>query len=366
MSRTTRTRPGPRLRRGLAAIGMTLLLAATAAACGSDAEPEETPAGDASDSAAAETRTLTDQSGAEVTLPPEPKIAASIGAFAQSVALVGGEDQLVATIPDLSDMFHTVWPKANPDGHDSANVEEVIASGAEVIIGPEFTDEQKTQLTAAGVQPFVIDAFATVDEMQQVVTLIGDVVGGVAPERAAEFVEYYGDNIAFAEEKTSDIPEDERVKLLNLRFFEGAYSTVAGTDISADYAAAVGADFVSDEITDEGIASSVDAEQVIAWAPEVIFTMGQEARDKILNDPALATVPAVVNEKVYAEPVGTYPWSVRSAEGALMPLFLGTITYPDRFEDMSLADETRDFYQRFYGYSLTDEEVEQILSGELY
>lgn len=352
--------PSERLRRGLTAAAMATLLAVSAAACGS--ESQEPPA----DSAAEETRTLTDQSGAEVTLPPEPKIAASIGAFAQSVALVGGEDQLVATIDGMSDMFHTVWPKANPDGHDAANVEDVIASGAEVIIGPEFTDEQKTQLSAAGVEPFVIDTFGTVEEMQDVVTLIGDVVGGVAPEKAEEFVEYYGNNIAFTEEKTSDIPDGERVKLLNLRFFEGAYSTVPGSDISADYAAAVGADFSSAEITEEGIAASVDAEQVIAWAPDVIFTMGLEARDKILDDPALATVPAVANKKVYAEPVGTYPWSVRSAEGALMPLFLATITYPDRFADLSLEDETREFYQRFYGYSLSDKELEQILSGELY
>ncbi len=360
MTRDPLTQPWSRLRRLLAVI-LTAILIGVLGACGGGEAPEGAATSDT-----AQTRTLTDQAGTEVTLPQQPKVAASIGAFAQTVALVGGEKQLVATIPGLSDMFHTVWPAANPDKHDSSNVEDVIASGAQVIIGPEFTDEEKAQLTAAKVQPFVIDTFSTVEEMQKVVTLIGEVVGGDGPEKAAKFVDYYRGNIAYAEEKTKDVPADQRVKLLNLRFNEGAYSTVAGTDISADYAKAAGADFVSKDVTAEGISSSIDAEQVIAWAPEVIFTMGTQARDHILADPALATVPAVANKKVYAEPVGTYPWSVRSAEGALMPLFLGTILYPDRFADMSLADKTTEFYQEFYGYSLSDEQVKEILSGSLY
>lgn len=91
--------------------------------------------------------------------------------------------------------------------------------------------------------------------------------------------------------------------------------------------------------------------------------MGQAARDHILSDPELASVPAVKARKVYAEPEGTYPWSVRSAEGALMPVFLGTILHPDRFSDLSLATVTKKFYQDRYDYKLSDDQVKAILAG---
>jgi iron complex transport system substrate-binding protein len=82
-----------------------------------------------------------------------------------------------------------------------------------------------------------------------------------------------------------------------------------------------------------------------------------------MNDPALATVPAVKNGKVYTEPEGTYPWSVRSAEGVLMPVFLGTILHPDKFADLSLADVTKTFYKDYYGYDLSQEQLDAILAG---
>ncbi|MFZ2529488.1 MAG: ABC transporter substrate-binding protein [Rhodococcus sp. (in: high G+C Gram-positive bacteria)] len=335
------------------------LITLAGAGCGSGTDSGENPA-------AAGARTLTDQDGTTIELPAHPKVAASIGAYAQIIALVGGENQLVASIPGLSDMFHTVWPDANAEGYDSSNVEEVIASGADVIVGPSFTDEEKTQLEAAGVEPFVIDTFASVDDMKNVVSLIADVVGGTAPEVADEFAAYYDGNIEYVRERTASVPADQRVRLLNLRMNAGAYSTVTGADISAAYATAAGADFVSQDVTAEGISTPIDAEQVIAWAPQVIFTMGTDTREAIVADPALATVPAIADGKVFVEPAGTYPWSVRSAEGALAPLFLATILYPEIFTELSLADETKEFYQQFYDYTLTDDEVALILAGSLW
>jgi iron complex transport system substrate-binding protein len=230
-----------------------------------------------------------------------------------------------------------------------------------VVYGPVFSDEVKAQLEAAGIAVITIDKFGTPDEMMSVITLIGDILGDDSPAKAEAFNTFYAATIADVERRVADVPDAERVKTLNLRVGGDGYSTVSGTDISSAYVTSAGGTVVSADF--DAANSAVGAEQIIAWAPEVIFTMGRSARDQIMNDPALATVPAVKNGKVYTEPEGTYPWSVRSAEGVLMPVFLGTILHPDKFADLSLADVTKTFYKDYYGYDLSQEQLDAILAG---
>ena len=355
-------------KRFLSTVAAALLPVALLAGCSStpDATTDSSSASasaTASATAEATTRIITDQYGNEIEIPANvERVAATIGAFGHITTVVGGEDKLVAAIPSLSEgLFHDVWPDANPGHRDPSNVEELIAAGTQVVYGPNFTDEVTDQLNAAGIVVVTIDKFGTPDEMMSVITLVGEILGGDAPEKAADFNDFYADTIADVEERVADVPEAERVKTLNLRVGGDGYSTVDGDDISSAYVTSAGGTVVSADF--DTSSGSVGAEQIIAWAPDVIFTMGNASREQILNDPALATVPAVANGKVYTEPEGTYPWSVRSAEGVLMPVFLGTILHPDEFADVDLAAVTKDFYKDFYGYELSQEQVDAILAG---
>ena len=165
---------------------------------------------------------------------------------------------------------------------------------------------------------------------------------------------------------TRDLKDDEKVKVLNLRYSGDNYTTVNNADISSFYVECAGGIVSSSDYTgaDQGTAMVVSTEQILKWNPDVIFTMGQGARDQIKKDPTLASVSAVQNDKVYTEPSGTYPWSVRSAEGALMPLFLAKIMYPDTFSDLNLNDKIKEFYKDFYDYDLTDDQVKSIEAGD--
>lgn len=353
--------------RFLSAITAAALSVAVFAGCSSTPSTSSgTPS--ASSSAAAQssaetTRTITDQYGNQIEIPANvDRIGATIGAFAHIIAVDGGADKIVAAIPSVGQgLFHDVWPQANPAGHDPANVEELIAANTQVVIGPKFTDEVTAQLNAAGIVPITINKFGTPEEMMSVITLVGEILGGDAPQKAATFNQYYATTISDVEARVADVPESDRVKTLNLRVGGNGYSTVDGKDISSAYVTSAGGTVVSADF--DTSSSTVGAEQIMTWAPEVIFTMGNAAREQILNDPALATVPAVVNGKVFTEPEGTYPWSVRSAEGVLMPVFLGTILYPEKFADVSLPDVTKDFYQTYYGYDLSQDQLNAILAG---
>jgi iron complex transport system substrate-binding protein len=106
-----------------------------------------------------------------------------------------------------------------------------------------------------------------------------------------------------------------------------------------------------------------DAETIVGWNPDHIIATNRQARDAIMADPALATVAAVRNAHVAVCPSGIFLWSVRSGEGAMMPLWLGTILHPELFADIDMRAVVRDFFRDFYRYEAPDEEIERILAG---
>jgi iron complex transport system substrate-binding protein len=61
-------------------------------------------------------------------------------------------------------------------------------------------------------------------------------------------------------------------------------------------------------------------------------------------------------------PIGRFPWSARSAEAALQVFWSAKTFQPDLFPDLDLRQETRDFYQTFYGYALSDEQLDAIFN----
>ena len=91
--------------------------------------------------------------------------------------------------------------------------------------------------------------------------------------------------------------------------------------------------------------------------------MSQDVADEAMADPALAEVQAVKNGNVVVIPSGTYHWSVRSGEGALMTPWLVSVLHPELFPNLDMKAEVQKFYQDFYGYELSDELAQAILDG---
>ncbi|MDR3248825.1 MAG: hypothetical protein LBT39_08560, partial [Treponema sp.] len=73
---------------------------------------------------------------------------------------------------------------------------------------------------------------------------------------------------------------------------------------------------------------------------------------------------AVRDRKVYVCPYGIYLWSVRSGEGAMLPLWLGTKIYPERFSDIDMKNVVQHFFNSFYNYDIPVAEIETVLAGD--
>ena len=73
---------------------------------------------------------------------------------------------------------------------------------------------------------------------------------------------------------------------------------------------------------------------------------------------------AVKNQQVYVNPKGMFWWCRETSEEALQFLWLAQTLYPERFVDIDMKQETADFYLKFFGISLSDAQIDNILHPE--
>lgn len=325
--------------------------------------------------AAKKTRFVTGEDGTQIEVPYEVKKAAPlIGAFAQMTEMLteGSGKIVAAATKNISDYFKQVFPdylESNPNNYDSGSIEDLIASGAQVCYGPDslFSDDQKTQLKEAGIAFVPINNIRNVEGMSGAFTIIGEILGEKEAARAKEFVEYYQGNINQCKERTKDIADADRVKMISLFYSADSLNTVNSKDISHEYMEAAGGINVAADYTPVGEGGNsliVDEEQIVEWNPGFIMVNSQAGKEAIENNPALVTVDAVANDNVRVCPYGVYLWSVRSGEGAMLPLWLGTNLYPELFSDIDMKTVVKEFFNNWYNYEIPEEEITRTLEGD--
>lgn len=316
-----------------------------------------------------ETRVIYDSNHQKVLIPKDVKrVAPMIGAFAQITAMLGEQEKIVAAAPRLSKMFWKVFPhvqqQGNVSGLSSFSIEALIDSKAQVVFGPTsffFGKQQVKQLNKAGIAVVTINQFSTVKELQDSISMIGELLGGEAIKKAKKFNEYYASNIDKVLTKTKNIQNKKRV--LPLSFYSGNFVTVNETDIGARYIGIAGGALASKsyDTDSKGIKKIVNPEQVVIWNPDIIVTNTLLSKKEILKNPSFKTLKAVKDGQVYVVPSGVYLWSVRSAEGSLQPLWLAKVLYPKLCKNIDLKKEVKYFYKTFYNYQLNENEIEEIL-----
>lgn len=291
-----------------------------------------------------------------------------IGAFVQISAMLGNEDRIISGATRLPPLMQKVFPKIRTSGNQSgmlgSSVETIIASKTQVVFGPVdfmFDENAKAQLEKANIAVVKIDKFATTEQIKQSVNLIAAIFDEKSVKKAREFNAYFDENINFVREKVAKISPKKRILMLN--FNAGNFSTISANDIGAEYILIAGGVNLSSDLneSDFKISKNINEEQVLIYAPDIIITNSSESKKAILKNAAFKGLKAIKNKQVFVVPQGVYLWSVRSAEGALMPLWLGKIFYPDAFKDLNLEQKTMEFYEKFYNYKLSKSELKAIL-----
>ena len=107
-------------------------------------------------------------------------------------------------------------------------------------------------------------------------------------------------------------------------------------------------------------------EQIYSWNPEIIYITNftpvqpEDFYNNTIPGQDWSQVEAVKNKQVYKIPLGIYRWFPPSGDAPLMLKWLANHNQPDLF-DYDMNNEIKSYYKDFYGYEVTDEDVEQIL-----
>lgn len=350
---------------GVSCIALVLGLSALSG-CGQSATSTQAP----KTTQAGTTRTVVDLAGRTVTLPSHvTRVASDYPAVNQMVFMLGGMDRLVATdqgeVPNK--IFQAIYPRltsiATPFSASTTtvNVESLLSTRPDVVFVSSNGPMAK-QLQGLGIPVVVLSVFNTPAQLEAGVQKVGEVLGGDAPARAKKFAQYYEGNVARAASATAKVPQAQQPKVYytagNSLQTEGNGSIVTvwmkeagGRNIAAENGIKAPPTF-----------STVSVEDVARWNPDVIVCRDSATKKEILQDPRWAGITAVRTNRVLVNPKGVFVWSVRSGESALQPLWAAKIFHPDLFAGLDMRKEVHDFYQSFYSYNLSDQQLDAILN----
>ena len=107
--------------------------------------------------------------------------------------------------------------------------------------------------------------------------------------------------------------------------------------------------------------TTVTMEDVIGWDPEYVFMGWLNSTDVLTSNEQWAPVSAVKNGNVYLSPCSMGSGWEYAQENALDVMYMAKIMHPDLFEDLDIVAKIQEYYQKFWGVDLTDEQAQYMI-----
>lgn len=324
-------------------------------------------------SAAADTKVVTDMVGRQVAVPANPQHIAAIDSFAAQMCVMSGAGERIFGVPGgvmssvLLQELYPDLPNVERLAGDSINVEALAAGKVDVAFVKESSYTKKGEmdkLDQLGI-PYVVVGYETVDEQIAAIELVGSVCGGDAAAKASELVNYYRKTVELVDERTAQIPQEERL---------GVYHTI-NAELSCDGAGSLGEDWirrcgaVSVSTVEPATGGQGDyyatLEQVYNWNPDAIVCSSADTTAAINADARWKGVAAVAKGQVYTLPVSMSRWGQRGdPETFLGMLWLGKTLYPQYYADVDLQQTVTEYYRDLFGIDIDEKTWQQILTGK--
>jgi iron complex transport system substrate-binding protein len=317
-------------------------------------------------------RMVEDSFGRQVEIPAVIKRIACMYAFTgHVVAMLGRADDIVAVSNGLkrdvmlASMYPSIRKALVPKFQGAVNIEELARTKPDIVFVAAETGRNEAEfakLDACGLTWVGVD-FHSIEEQQQAIDLIGRAVG--ASDKAEAYNRYYRECIARVEEAAEAVAWEKRVRVYHATV--EPTRTSPANSLPADWMRVAGAVNVASLEPPRFLdgKNSVGIEQIILWNPEVILVNEPGAADLIRKSPKWSALSAVTNGRVYQMPIGISRWGhPGSLETPLAILWAAKTFYPDRFQDLDMAQEVRYFYKIFFDHTLSDKMVDRIMEGK--
>lgn len=315
---------------------------------------------------------VTDQSGKTLDIAqPVRRVISAYGPATALVYTVGAGERLVSAsyLGARDPMGAAFMEKIDPRfssimgeeffTQDDFNIEQAAMLDPDLIL----TSARSAWLDAASqidISVFLYEAETTA-LLKEAMVSTGQLFGPYTSTRAQGWVAYFDEVVNTVREQVGDIPEEDRVRVL----FTGTdpLRVASGDMYQTEIIEAAGGISVTSELT--GYWNNVNLEQVVVWNPDVIIVppYGGATVEAITESTEWQALDAVQAGRVYRMPKLVVPWDTPAPDSVLGIVWMGERLYPD-IVDLKCSEEAGYFYNTFYNYAITVEEIESICKSE--
>jgi len=243
------------------------------------------------------------------------------------------------------------------------NVEALLTVDPDLVLqwgtrGPDIVQP----LEAAGLTVATL-RYGREEDAAEWIGMMGMVLG--QEERSTAILDWRAEALDAMQTRAAGIADEDRPRTLYfLRYLSSL--RVAGEGTYNDFWMELGG---GNNVADDDFQgfNDVNAEQIIAWDPEVIFLNGFEEElspEDVYSNPLFADLSAVQNRRVYKLPIGGYRWDPPNQESPLTWAWVGSLLHPDQPVD-GLRDEISARYEMLYGQTPSAEDIDAILRVEM-
>ena len=322
-------------------------------------------------------REITNTDGTKIEVPEKAeRIAAVYGPSYEAAVILGAEDRIVVcadvqyeNFPWALKIFKRMkdLPHLN-NVHSSVNFEELQKYSPDLVLTFNRPNELK-QLRKAGISAVNAVTPQTLEESLDFLDVYAEAIGGDAPARAQKYREYFNKKLDRVRSVTDTLGGSERPSVyyagIDILTTYGKYS-----DIKEVIEAAGGRCVTAD--LDAGNHTQINFEQLAAWDPEYIFidhggmndrSTVEQIKDSTERNSRYKAIKAVKDGNIYLTPSGVFYWDM-GLQKILLVMDMAKTLHPDKFADLDMNAEVREFYSEFFDYDLSEEEAARILDRE--
>lgn len=286
--------------------------------------------------------------------------------YAGSLKQVIADTVLKDMAPELMDATNTV------QGQSDINVEEIIKLKPDVIFYNAKNQDRYEKLSKTGVPciGFVTMGADTpadpINRYGEWLKLLEDVFGEKG--KMDDFLKAGDDIVKDVEERIAKVPEDKRPSGMILWKYQEGTPIVAGKGTFGDFwLKRLKVNNVAGEA--KGYAN-VNVEQIYSWDPDIFYLDGpgllniktEDVYNNSVEGFDFSNLKSVKDKRVYNSKLGMWNWLTPNPDAPLVLAWLASETYPEAFKDYDLNKVIKDYYQKWYNYELTDEQIEDMFN----
>jgi len=302
---------------------------------------------------------------------PVEKIIVVYDNTAEIIRILGAQDRVVG-VDDMIQEYPRYFPELSKlpcvGSRQDLDVEKILELDPDLIIlGKSHTPDLEDKLEGTGIDAVRLCVYRDESPEHRLMRL-GYILD--EEENAREYLDWQDECLDMIGERTSGIPDDEKLRVFIDRPGGTTVSTGSGYSEVVEMAGGIniGADLIGGW---EGVLPTVDPEWVIEQNPDIIvgilLTGGgyetddesvMKARyDEILETPGFDMIDAVINDRVYAtHAILIYAPGPGYQIGVA---YLAKLFYPELFSDLDPLAMHQEYIDRFQGidYDVSEQGV---------